>query len=56
MVEDTAVLDVLHVAPKQRQHAGPHCVGSIRKVPDEDSKPALICFPSAAEVGQAGQK
>lgn len=42
MVEDTAVLDVLHVAPKQRQHVGPH---RVRNVPDEDLKPALICFP-----------
>lgn len=52
MVEDAVVLDLLHVLAKKRKNVGPHCVGSIRK----DLRPALICFPSVAEVWQAGQR
>lgn len=54
MVEDTAILDVLHVAQK-RENVRPHYAVSIRKVPDKDLKPVLICCLPATEVVQAGQ-
>lgn len=54
MVEDTAILDVLHVAQK-RENVRPHYAVSIRKVPDEELKPKLICCSPATEVVQAGQ-